>query len=256
LPTLLPSPTTGQGQPPQAPGGIEERILNSKVLLYEDMAGNADVFRYVAAALNRLGFSDGSFMDTGDAQGRFLEQMSKGAPGGGPWDLIIIANEDRDGIQGTFFEVLEPIITSGQTAVILEAWHLDEIHQGTVKPILLRCGVDVVNWEGAPGSLTLFPLDPTSPLLNEVVRITDFHVLDYWQWYIDLGDLMYTTGTGDARLVAGIQPGNTREGGVLTECMDGRLVLQTMSSHNYDDDTMVSLWANYIHYTLRRLHGG
>jgi hypothetical protein len=254
LATPLTAPVSAVTPSPQAPTNIEDLILSSKVLLYEDIAGNPDVFRYVAAALQRLGFPDGSYVDTGDAQGRFLEQMSKGAPGGTPWDLIIIASEDRSGIQGTFFEVLEPILNTGKTAVILEAWHRDEIHQGTGKPILLKCGVDVVNWEGA--TMNVFALDPSSPLLNEVVRVTDFHVLNYWEWYIDLGDLMYVTGSGDAKLVAGAEPGNTNQGGVLTECYDGRLVLQTMSSHNYDDDTMVSLWENYIHYTLRRIHGG
>lgn len=257
-PTQPPPPTAAAvTQPAAAPGNIEELILNSNVLLFEDMAGNEEVFRYVAAAMQRLGFRDGSYYDTGDAQGRLLEQMSGNAPNGRPWDLIIIANEDTDGIQGTFYEVLEGVLNTGKTAVIHESWHLDEIHQGAVKPILLRCGVDVVNWAGSSSaSLKVFPLDSGSPLLSEIVNVNSFNVLDYWGYYYDLGDLMYLTGTGDARLVAGAEPGTTNQGGVLAECYNGRLILQTLSSHNYTDDTMVSLWANYIHYALRRLHGG
>lgn len=258
LPTLPPPPTAAAiTQPPQAPSNIEELILNSSVLLYEDMAGNPEVFRYVAAALQRLGFRDGSYMDTGDAQGRFLTAMSGNAPSGRPWDLIIIANEDRDGIQGTFFEVLEPILNRGDTYVIMEMWHLDEIQEGTVKPILLRCGVNVFNWEGSSSAdLHLFAPDPNHPLLNEVVSVREFKLLDYWMFYYDLGDLMYLTGTGDAKVVLSSQPGDSTQAGVLTECYNGRLIMQTFSSHNYQDETMVSLWANYIHYALRKKHGG
>lgn len=257
-PTLPPPPTAAAvTQAPQSPANIEELILNSNVLLYEDMAGNPDVFRYVSAALQRLGFREGSYMDTGDAQGRFLTAMAGNAPNGKPWDLIIIANEDRDGIQGTFFEVLEPILNRGDTRVIMEMWHLDEIQEGTVKPILLRCGVNVSNWEGSSSAdLNLYAPDSNHPLLNEVVPVHEFKLLDYWMWYVDLGDLMYLTGTGDAKIALSAQPGDSTQAGVLTECYDGRLILQTFSSHNYQDETMVSLWANYIHNALREKHGG
>jgi len=68
-------------------------------------------------------------------------------------------------------------------------------------------------------------------------------------------DVMFLTGTGDAQLVLGTRPDEPNSYGVLAECYNGRLILQTMSTHNYLDETMVTLWANYIHYALRKHHG-
>lgn len=253
LPTLPPPPAIS----PQAPANLEEIILSSRVLLYEDVAGNPEVFRYVAAAMERLGFRKGSYVDLGDAQGRLMDRMIGNAPDGQPWDLIIIAAEDRTGIQGTFFEILEGILNAGKTSVILEAWYLDEVHLGTAKPILLRCGVDVANWFGGsrtPADLKIYAYQPDHPLLNEVVSVRAFRIADYWP-YEDQGDLMFLTGTGDAQLVLGTRPDEPNGYGVLAECYNSRLILQTMSTHNYLDETMVSLWANYIHYALRKHHG-
>lgn len=266
--TVAPPATTAavlfSTEPPSTPAGVtnpggsqDQQILNSQVLLYEDITSNPEVFRYVAAAVQRLGFPPGAVTDVGDAQGNLLKYMQSGAPGGQPWDLIIIANENDESIQGTFFEVLEQILNNGHTRVILESWHLDKISEGTVKPILLRCGVSVYNWEGqSSAELNMIALDPSSPLLNEVIPVKSFDILDYWQQYDDMGDLMVPTGTGDAKIVVGAASAPQGQNGVLTECENSHLILQTFSSHNYQDQTSVSMWMNYIHYMLRLVHGG
>jgi len=38
---------------------------------------------------------------------------------------------------------------------------------------------------------------------------------------------------------------------LLTECLDGRLVWQTFSTHDYKDQDMISLWQNYIYNALQ-----
>jgi len=66
--------------------------------------------------------------------------VRRGAPDNKPWDPVLIAAEERSGIQGEIFELLESVLARG-SAVILETWYLDEIKEGAVKPILMRCGV-------------------------------------------------------------------------------------------------------------------
>lgn len=255
-PTAAPAQPTAPPPAPTAPANLEQRITNSNVLLFEDIAGNPEVFRYVLPALERLGINASGITDTGDAQGRLLENMQRNSPSGNPWDLIIIAAEDRAGISGTFFEVLENILAQGNTSVILESWYLDKINQGAAKPILLRCGLDVYDWPGPSVQMSpVFALDQTHPVFNEVAKVQEFKVADYWQ-FADIGDLMYLTGTGDAKLLAGLKTGQADSDGVIAECMNSRLILQTMSSHNYMDDTMVPLWMNYVHYILRKHYGG
>jgi hypothetical protein len=223
------------------------------ILVYEDIAGNPNLRPYVKMAMERLGFKREDYVYLGDARGRLMEGLKIGAQSGEAWDLVVIAAEDRSGVQGEFFEMLEGVLAKG-TPVILEAWHLDEIREGAIKPILMRCGVDLVNWYGGardPGALKIYPLIPDSPLLNEALQIGGFRIADYWP-YEEQGSLMYSVGTGDAQIVVGTRMDEPNSYGVLTECMDGQLILITYSSHNYLDETAVPLWMNYIHYALRR----
>ncbi len=251
-PTLEPTLETS----PNPPGDLEQLIRSSRILLFEDVAGNPDIHRYVQAALERLGFREGSYVDVGDALGRFMDHLRGNAPDGQPWDLIIIASEDRGEVQGTFYEILEGILDSGKTSVILETWNLDQISEGAVKPILLRCGVYPAPWfrSGSAG-LKVYALKPDHPLLTEVIGVRDFRVSFYWILEVDQGDLLFLTGTGDAQLVVGTNPQEPNGYGTLAECFNSRLILQTMSSHNYTNDTSVPLWMNYIHYALRRHYG-
>jgi len=39
--------------------------------------------------------------------------------------------------------------------------------------------------------------------------------------------------------------------GLIAECLDGRVVWQTVSTHDYKDQEMISLWQNYIYNTLQ-----
>jgi hypothetical protein len=243
--------TTNSNAPTALPpaSSIDPKFKSANILLYEDIAGNSDLTRYVSASLKRLGLP---FTDLGDAQGRLKQALLSGA-NGKPWDLVIIAAEDRNGVQGEFFQILEQVLAQG-TSVILEAWHLDEIREGAAKPVLLRCGVDVVNWFGgsrSPSALAIYPLQPNHPVLNLVIPVKQFRVADYWP-YEDQGDLMYLTGTGDAQLILGTHQNDPKNYGVLAECMKGHLILQTYASHNYTNDTSVPLWMNYIDYALQQ----
>jgi hypothetical protein len=241
------------GQPQSSAFNLNEIMGEADILVYEDVAGNPDLRPYVKMAMERLGFQRDDYVYLGDARGRLMEGLKIGAQSGEAWDLVVIAAEDRSGVQGEFFEMLEGVLAKG-TPVILEAWHLDEIREGAIKPILMRCGVDLVNWYGGardPGALKVYPLIPDSPLLNEALQVGAFRIADYWP-YEEQGSLTYSVGTGDAKIVVGTRMDEPNSYGVLTECLDGQLILITYSSHNYLDETAVPLWMNYIHYALRK----
>jgi hypothetical protein len=56
---------------------------------------------------------------------------------------------------------------------------------------------------------------------------------------------------GDAKLLAGISPREKNQFGVLSTCLEGRMVLQTFDSHDYRQSQVIPLWQNYIYYTLK-----
>jgi len=39
--------------------------------------------------------------------------------------------------------------------------------------------------------------------------------------------------------------------GLVAECLDGRMIWQTFSTHDYKDQEMTSLWMNYIYNALQ-----
>ena len=69
-------------------------------------------------------------------------------------------------------------------------------------------------------------------------------------WAGDAGDLMKLTEGSDATILATHSNGHKTDYGLLTSCMDGRVLFQTFSTHDYPTLEMTALWQNYIIYTL------
>ena len=55
---------------------------------------------------------------------------------------------------------------------------------------------------------------------------------------------------GDAELLAGLYQSHKSDYGVLAACIEGRVIFQTFSTHDYRQDQTVPLWQNMITYTL------
>ena len=73
----------------------------------------------------------------------------------------------------------------------------------------------------------------------------------YFYWNPgDVGDLVKLRSSGDATIVAGLYPNEKNSYGLLTTCLEGRMVLQTFDTHDYDPSMTKALWENYITYTL------
>ena len=54
----------------------------------------------------------------------------------------------------------------------------------------------------------------------------------------------------DNVILAGLQSDDADNYGLLTSCLDGRMILQTLSTHDYSIYETNMLWQNMIYYTL------
>jgi hypothetical protein len=61
---------------------------------------------------------------------------------------------------------------------------------------------------------------------------------------------MKLQGGSTAQILASRTLDQTGADGLITSCMEGRVILQTFDSHDYPTDNMIALWENYIIYTL------
>ena len=233
---------------------LETWMKSASILLYEDMIAHLDTPRYVLETLNHMGLS---YKDDGSAKGWLKTDMLGGAPGGGPWDLVIIAAESKSGVQGEFFEYVLDALNQG-SSVIMEAWYLDQTSRGAAAALLGRCGIDFqADWEKVPPqAMVMFPLNSDHPVLHEPNTLSFTKVTDYW-WdpsgsiVYDIGDLVEIVPGGDAEILVGTNPTYQDTHGTVTVCVDDRLILQTFSSHQLHLDTMTLVWENYITYALK-----
>jgi hypothetical protein len=241
-PTEAPEPTAAQPTeiPPTPTQDTDALLKDAKILLFEDMAGLYEV-RYVRNALDTLGLR---YTDLGDASGDFKAQLLSGTD----WDLIISASESRSKVQGEFFVYLLDEINQG-TAVIIEIWNLDDIGGGKFSSIMTKCGLTFqADWFD-PKSPSLWWLAPEHSVFhtpNEGMSLVNY--IGYWTG--DAGDLIRLSPGSDSVLLAGNIATEKQRYGTLAACMDGRVIIQTFSSHDYHQEDVERLWMNYIYNTL------
>jgi len=252
-PTYTPVPTLsaqiGATEPALAEMDLDALIKGSNILVYEDVVGDPTLVPLVGNMVNAMNFSGGKIINTGDAMGKFREYANSATK----WDLIIVSAEVRSGFSGELFEVMYDHINNGG-AVIIEIWYLDRVVSGKISPILSKCGVTLFrdwerNWNYDPYDYSIYWLDSSHPLLS-APNIAQAPSYPYPVWYDDAGDLLELTSSGDAVLVGGLHANRKSDYGVLAACMDGRMVLQTFSTHDYKMEIMQPLWENYIIFTL------
>ncbi|MBI3166845.1 MAG: hypothetical protein HYZ22_00095 [Chloroflexi bacterium] len=230
---------------------MKELIKASNVLIYEDVVGDPTLVPVVSNTVNAMNFSGGKIINTGDAMGKFREYANSPTK----WDLIIVAAEIRSGFSGELFEVMYDHINNGG-AVIIEMWYLDQVVSGKISPILNDCGVTLFrDWDRNPNydpyDYSIFWLDSSHPLLS-TPNIAQAPSYPYPEWFGDAGDLLELSSGGDAVLVGGLHANRKSDYGVLASCLEGRMVIQTFSTHDYKLDLTQALWENYITYTLTK----
>jgi hypothetical protein len=230
------------------------QMRSARILLYEDMAGKTDTNRYVKDTLDRMRLP---YVDVGDAIGRLKNELASQASGD-RWDLIIIASESKPGISGEFFEYVNQALDR-DSAVILEVWYLDQVAHGVAQTLLSRCGIEFArNWVNVPlDQRVMFPLQSAHPVLNAPNTGLSFTKVNNYWWDpmnssdYDIGDWMVLSPGSQAQLVIGTLTGQENAYGTVTVCLDGRLTLQTFSSHQLTFNAMEPLWENYIYNALK-----
>ena len=121
--------------------------------------------------------------------------------------------------------------------------------------MLDRCGIEIQGDLGRPeppyepAKYYLYMLAPESPFLTTPNNITfPLHPTIYWTG--DGGDLIRPRSYTEARLLIGLYPDDIFRSGVVGTCYDGRVVVQTFSTHDYHLLDTTKLYQNYIINTL------
>lgn len=236
---------TGQAQAAIDP---DERLLKSaRILLFEDMSASRHI-RYVKEALDREGYF---YQDVGSAKGWFKSMLLSPVE----WDLVIAAAEARRDFGGEFFAYIDDQVERGAGAII-EYYDVDAAPYGKIKPLLDRCGVEFQSDWFEPDMRVFFWLAPEHPLFNQPNQIPNSLRNAEQLWGGDIGDLMQLKSrvgqpVGDSVILAGTNSAWKSDHGTLLSCLNGRVILQTFSSHEYYYNDMLALWQNYIYQSLK-----
>ncbi len=239
--TPLPSTSTATAIPPTetqpAPTvDIKAAIQSANIILFEDMAYSP----YIKEALDQGGYT---YTNVADRLGTFQKELLSDTK----WDLIIAAAEGRGGVAGEFFDYIAKQLDNG-ASVIMEIWILDYVAEGRIQPILEKCGIEFQgNWAN-PSNRGVYWVDDTLPIANEPNKVSLTRFTNYWDG--DVGDLVSLAPNSSAQILASADEPNSSHNGLLTVCYDGRLLLQTFSTHDHPEATMVQAWQNYVYYML------
>lgn len=242
-----PNPEEPTEPPPANPSQptVDQMMEDADILLFENVT-KIPLPRYIKQALDNLGLSR-NYVDTKDATGNFKAQLLSGTD----WDLVIAGVEARSAIQGEFFDYFNDQVNEG-TGVILELWDLDNIAGAKATSFLTNCGLKVQgDWYDPPmTSRSVWWLYGEHPIFhepNEGMSLVNYNPY----WFGDTGDLLKTIPGSDAVLLAGTYAQEKNSYGLLASCHDGRVIIQTYSSHDYRQDDVVRLWENFIYNALR-----
>ena len=217
---------------------FEARMKTANILVYED---TQNIGLWISDALNGMGVR---YTHVGDAIGTLMENLNSPVP----WDLIIIGAESHTKVQGEFWDIINEKVARDKTALIVEVWYLDSLGEGKFKNLLSNCGVEYQkDWKKVE---SIYWLDSTHPLFSS--PNTAMPLINYSPyWGSNPGDLLRLAPGSSATLLAGTFEKRKSDYGVLTTCMDGRVVIQTFSNHDFHHDQIIKLWQNYVTYTLK-----
>ncbi len=232
-------PVPATDVPAPAAPDLDTLMKNANILVYEN-TDERNIGMWISQALDNLGLT---YTNHGSYSGRFMGNLNSGEI----YDLIIVGAEDKDIISGEFWDIINTRLIRDQAAMIAEIWYLDSEANGPISKIMGECGIAFRKDQDLADSI--FWWDPTNPVLNEPNVLQPLiHFSRFWSG--QSGDQIRLTGTGDAVMLAGLgsTPGDA---GQIAVCMQGRVIFQTFSDHDYHEEDIVPLWENYIYNTLR-----
>ncbi len=219
---------------------MEAKIKSAKVLVYEN-TDERGIGMWVSDALDGMGMA---YTNTGSYSGHFMEYLNSGVK----YDLLIVDAEDKDIISGEFWDQIHTRLTRDKAALIAEVWYLEKESRGPISKILQGCGVRYRI--DMPLDSSVYWWAPDSPVFNEPNTVLPLlHYTTYWS--DQAGDKLMLGSGGDAVMLAGVSSRASSGEGVMASCYGGRVIIQTFSDHDYHQADIISLWQNYIHYTLK-----
>jgi hypothetical protein len=233
-----------------------DTIKGADVLVYEDPDADLRLLMRVNKAIENFDFEGGDVVYAGNNLPLFTRELEEN-----DWDLVIMAVESRWTVDLGDLGLLNPItehLESGG-ALIVETWNLDEDDSALGELLLDVCNAHVEkDWHRDNDMDDLnradFAILPnpsaginifTGPYrtFNEPLDPTLF-------WNGDAGDLIRLDDESDNEILAGLQSDDADNYGLLTSCLNGRMILQTLSTHDYSIYETNLLWQNMIYYTL------
>ena len=229
-PPIVPQPTSTQD--------VQARMKTAKILMYEDSMA-VPLVPWVKPTLDLMDFDSITYTaDVGDLM-NFLNSGTK-------WDLIIIASEARSAVQGEFWDVIMPKVTHDKTALIVELWYLSDTAVGRIDSLMSKCGIRFQSVRALPDSIYTIKSDhPVFTTPN-----SSFGLTNYWGYWTDKGGDYVKVVGGDAVILAGGFPSRSSDYGLITSCIEGRVIIQTFSDHDYHRSDIQALWENYVTYVL------
>jgi len=239
-PANPPPPVAIQPTPTQ---DLMARMKSAKILVYEN-TDERGIGMWVQEALNNLGLT---YTQTGSYSGHFMEYLNSGII----YDLIIVDAEDKDKISGEFWDVIDQRLTRDKAALIVEIWYLEREANGPINKVMGKCGIRYQRDMDFDESIYWWV--PTHPVFNEPNTVMPLlHYSLFWTYgHGQAGDKIRLGGSGDAVLLAGHQSQPGTNDAVLATCLQGRMIFQTFSDHDYHEEDIVPLWENYIYNTLK-----
>ncbi len=237
-PTVAPAAPTEPLPTPTA--DLAAQMKSAKILVYEN-TDERNIGLWIKEALDNMRLT---YTHTGSYSGRFMEYLNSGTK----YDLIIVGAEDKDKISGEFWDVINDRLNRDKAALIVEIWYLNREANGPISKIMGKCGIAYQkDWDLAD---SIYWWVPDHPIFNEPNTVLPLlHFSRYWA--SQTGDKIRLSNTGDATLLAGLQTQPQNHEAVLATCMQGRVIFQTFSDHDYHEEDIVPLWENYIYNTLK-----
>ena len=251
LPTYTPFPTYTPVQiippsiPTEAPAtptkSLAERMASANILVLEDVY-TSELGPWVKDALDMMGVD---YRYVGTNIGDFMSELNSGTT----WDLIIVAAENRSGVQGEFWDIIGPKVIQDKTALIVEMWYLSTTANGRIKSLTSQCGIEFQKIRTRVDSI--YTLDSQSPIFT--TPNSGFSLVHYSKYWDDKGgDYIRLTAGSEATLLAGGFSNEKSSYGLIATCFDGRVIFQTFSNHDYKKSDIQMLWQNYVTNTLQK----
>jgi hypothetical protein len=227
---------------------LQEKINSANILIYEDTAGYSNYEPIASKAVTEIG---ANFVYVGDAIGTFMQKMESNTK----WDLIIVASEFKNSIQGNYWTMIQQHMNNDPSALIIEIFYLNKIFPYEIKPFMEQCGLEYqADWSRSSGfnpiDYEMFWVEPDSPIFNSPYVLDRFRFSSGAASIGNVGDFVKLTGGSDAKILASRKDGHTTDYGLISSCLNGTVILQTFRTHDYPSDEMFLLWQNYIKYAL------